>query len=81
LHSSKLDYCLKTTGNCLKKMKVKKEGEEIARFAKDYYNDALYYSKSDPETALEAVAYSHGFIDAGVLLSLIEIKGYHLKVK
>jgi hypothetical protein len=81
LPSSKLDYCLKITGDCLKRMKVKKGGEELARFAKDYYNDALYYKEKDPETALEAVAYAHGFIDAGVLCGLIGIEGYHLKVK
>jgi len=77
----KLSCCLEITGNCLKQLKVKKGGEILARFAKDYYNDALYYKEKDPETALEAVAYAHGFIDAGILCGLLDIKDYHLKVK
>ena len=76
----KLEYCLKVTGECLEKAKIKDErGDRLFKFAKDYYNDALYYKKRDPATALEAVAYSHGFIDAGVLTGLIEIEGYHLR--
>ena len=77
----KLSCCLEITGGCLKGLKVKKGGEILAKFAKDYYNDALYYRERDPETALEAVAYAHGFIDAGILCGLLDIKDYHLKVK
>jgi hypothetical protein len=77
----KLEYCLAMTGECLKKVKVKKGGEILVKFAKDYYNDAVYYKEIDRETALEAVAYAHGFIDAGILLGLLDIRDYHLKVK
>jgi hypothetical protein len=77
----KLECCLEITGGCLKTLKVKKGGEILAKFAKDYYNDALYYKERDPETALEAVAYAHGFIDAGILAGLLDIRDYHLKVK
>ena len=78
----KLERCMKITGNCLGKAVAKnKNGEELLRFARDYYKDAEYYSSKDPETALEAVSYAHGFIDAGVLLGLIEIPDYHLKAK
>jgi len=79
--SDKLDCCLAITRECLEKLKVKKGGEILAKFAKDYYNDALYYKETDPETALEAVSYAHGFIDAGILAGLLDIKEYHLKVK
>lgn len=78
---NKLSCCLEITGNCLKQLKVKRGGEILAKFARDYYNDALYYKEKDPETALEAVAYAHGFIDAGILAGLLDIKEYHLKGK
>jgi hypothetical protein len=75
----KLEYCMKTTSDCLKKAKVKTEqGKELMKWANNYYNDAVHYSKSDPETALEAVSYAHGFIDSGVLLGHLEIEGYHI---
>jgi len=77
----KLSCCIEITGGCLKKLKVRKGGEMLAKFAKDYYNDALYYKDRDPETALEAVAYAHGFIDAGIIAGLLDIKDYHLKGK
>jgi hypothetical protein len=78
--NDKLQYCMKATNDCLSKMKVVDENGEILRkFAQDYYNDAVHYLFKDPETALEAVAYAHGFIDAGVLLGYLEIPGYHLK--
>lgn len=76
----KLEFCLKETEKCLKKLKVKdKKADILIKFAKDYYNDAVYYKEKDPATSLEAAAYAHGFIDAAVLLGLIEIKDYHLK--
>lgn len=78
----KLERCMEITKSCLEKAVTKNEnGEELLRFAKDYYKDAEYYSSKDPETALEAVSYAHGFIDAGVLLGFIEIPDYHLKAK
>lgn len=75
----KLGDCLGVTKKCLEKVKVKnKKGAILLKFAADYYEDAAYYEKRDPATALEAVAYAHGFIDAGVLLGLLEIRGHHL---
>ena len=71
----KLEYCMKTTNDCLRKLKVlDPRAEPLLKFARDYYNDAVYYASKDPETAIEAAAYAHGFIDACVLLGFIEIK-------
>jgi hypothetical protein len=76
----KLEFCLKKTKECLEKAKMRDDSAApLMQFARDYYNDALYYREKDPETALEAAAYAHGFIDAAVLLGLIEIPDYHLK--
>lgn len=75
----KLHYCMETTQSCLSKLKLKDaKGGILKKFAEDYYSDAVHYMDKDPETALEAVAYAHGFIDAGVLLGYFEIPGYHL---
>lgn len=77
----KYEYCRKITEACIRKAEVlDASGETLMRWAKDYYKDAAYYSvKGDNETALEAVAYAHGFIDAGVLLGHIRIDAYHLE--
>ncbi len=76
----KLDYCLQKTRECLERAQMRDDSAaQLMQFARDYYKDALYYQRTDPETALEAVAYAHGFIDAAVLLGLIEIEGYHLE--
>lgn len=75
----KLGFCLKITKDCLGKAKATGDGKILLKFATDYFNDALYYENKDSETALEAVAYAHGFIDAGVLLGLIKIPKYHLQ--
>jgi hypothetical protein len=78
--SKKLEFCLRKTKECLDSLSVTDaRAEPLLRFARDYYGDALHYRESDPETALEAVAYAHGFIDAAVLLGFAEIKGYHLQ--
>ena len=75
----KLDLCIKTTKDCLEKLRIKnKKAEVLLKFARDYYNDAVYFKEKDQETALEAVSYAHGFIDACILLGWAEIKGYHL---
>jgi len=80
---NKYEYCEKITKDCLEKVEVLDDkGQTLLKFAKDYYNDALHYKeKDDEETALEAVAYAHGFIDAGVLLGHLKIEGYHLDKK
>ncbi|MEM0372502.1 MAG: DUF357 domain-containing protein [archaeon] len=79
----KFDYCRKITEECIRKAEALDEnGKTLLKWAKDYYNDAAYYSaKGDSETALEAVAYAHGFIDAGVLLGHLRIDNYHLEKK
>ena len=78
---NKYEYCRGITADCLEKIEVLDEkGQILLKFAKDYYNDALHYKEQgDEETALEAVAYAHGFIDAGVLLGHFKIEGYHLE--
>lgn len=76
----KLEDCIKVTSRCLEKAKAKNgKGRLLLKWATDYYKDSLYYSSKDPETALEAVSYAHGFIDSGVLLGHLEIPDYHLK--
>ena len=77
----KLEFCISETDLCLRSLVVKDPRAEILiKFARDYFSDALHYRKKEVyDTALEATAYAHGFIDAGVLLGLIEIPGYHLE--
>lgn len=54
-------------------------GDTYLQFAKDYIADAKHYAKTeDFATALEAIAYAHGFIDAGVLAGYFKIDDYHL---
>ena len=79
--NEKYEYCLGITKKALKDVKAAdKQGELLLKWAKDYYKDAEYYSsKKDSNTALEAIAYAHGFIDAGVLLGHLKIKDYHLE--
>ncbi|MFH0986688.1 MAG: DUF357 domain-containing protein [Candidatus Micrarchaeota archaeon] len=77
----KIRYCMKITGDCLGKAEaLDKQGALLMNWAKSYFSDAEFYlEKKDKETALEAVAYAHGFIDSGVLLGHIKIKGYYLE--
>jgi len=77
----KYEFCMKVTADCLSKALVLDEkGEILIKWAKDYYSDAEYYfSQGDENTALEAIAYAHGFIDSGVLLGHLKINGYHLE--
>ncbi|MCD6414718.1 MAG: DUF357 domain-containing protein [Candidatus Diapherotrites archaeon] len=79
----KYTQCLAYTEEALGKLKVVSDSlasEALLKFARDYYNDAKHYAeKGNYTTALEAVAYAHGFIDAGVLSGYFKIKGYHLK--
>jgi len=76
----KTKYCMSITKEALDKAVVVDEaGELLLKWAKDYYKDAEYYIEKDKATALEAVSYAHGFIDAGVLLGHLKIKNYHLE--
>ena len=77
----KYEYCLSITENAISNLKVVDEEKAnlLLKWVNDYKRDAEYYAeKGDYTTALEAIAYAHGFIDSCVLLGLIEIKGYHL---
>jgi len=79
----KYSVCLKITSDALGKLKVVEDNEKsriFLKFANDYYSDAVYYAnKGEYATALEAIAYAHGFIDAGVLCGFFKIDGYHLE--
>jgi hypothetical protein len=77
----KLEFCLSETKEALKNLKViDKNANILLKFCKDYHKDALHYKETgDRESALGCAEYAHGFIDAGVLLGLIEIPEYHLK--
>ncbi len=79
----KYELCLRITSEALEKLELIKDTElarTLLKFAKDYYEDAKHYaSKGQYATALEAIAYAHGFVDAGVLSGLFHIPGYHLK--
>lgn len=70
---------MEITARCLREARADECGEVLLRFARDYFSDAQYYAEKDAETALEAVSYAHGLLDAGVLLGHIRIPGYHLK--
>ncbi|MEM4222218.1 MAG: DUF357 domain-containing protein [archaeon] len=81
----KMEKCMVITEKALKNAKPLDDfGKIILKFAKDYFEDSKYYqakSSEDPKhsiTALEAVSYAHGLLDAGVLSGHISIKNYHL---
>lgn len=79
----KYEQCLRITQEALEKLEVKEQcclSQTYLEKTKNYIHDAKYYAKEgDYVTALEAIAYAHGFIDAGVLAGLFHIRGYHLK--
>ena len=72
---------MKITENCINKLELLDEkGKILQEWINNYYKDALHYAeKGDFVTALEAIAYAHGFIDSGVLLGLFKIENYHLE--
>ena len=78
----KYEMCLRITGEAMEKLEVANKGQvsdTFLQFARDYITDAKHYAeKGDYATALEAIAYAHGFIDAGVLAGYFRIDGYHL---
>jgi len=79
----KYEFCLEITTDAMTKLKVVRDdsvSREFLQFINDYTKDAKHYAaKGDYATALEAIAYAHGFIDAGVLAGYFKIKGYHLE--
>ena len=47
--------------------------EDFIAMARAYIEDARHFrSRGDPERALAAVSYAHGWIDAGVRLGLLD---------
>jgi len=77
---SKLERCMEITEEALEKSKaIDEEGKKLMEFINNYYKDAKYYkSKGEKETALEAISYAHGILDAGVLLKHIKTSNYIL---
>ncbi|MCD6522364.1 MAG: DUF357 domain-containing protein [Candidatus Diapherotrites archaeon] len=83
MSKEKYELCLRITSDALDKLQVIKD-TELARayleFANNYFDDAKHFAeKGEYDNALEAIAYAHGFIDAGVLAGLFRINGYHLE--
>ncbi|MCD4740817.1 DUF357 domain-containing protein [archaeon] len=79
----KYEQCLRITSEALDQLEVKQKNrvsDAYLEFTKNYIHDAKHYAlKGDYVTALEAIAYAHGFIDAGVLAGFFKIEEYHLK--
>ncbi len=78
----KYEICKKITEDALSKLES--DNSELANtyldFIHRYVSDAEYYAKKNMyATALEAIAYAHGFIDAGVIAGVFKIPGYHLE--
>ncbi len=82
MSKKKYELCLRITSEARKALEVVQQNqvsETYLQFADDYITDANHYAeKGDYATALEAIAYAHGFIDAGVLAGYFKIEGYHL---
>ncbi len=82
MSQEKYELCLRITGEAMEKLRQVEKGQvsgTFLQFARDYIADAKHYAEQgDYATALEAIAYAHGFIDAGVLAGYFEIEGYHL---
>ena len=83
MSKKKYEFCLKITTDAMAQLTVAKNdsvSREFLQFINDYTADAKHYAaKGDYATALEAIAYAHGFIDAGVLAGYFRIPGYHLE--
>lgn len=78
----KLERCMEITEKCINKAKINNEkGERLMEFAENYAEDAEHYKDEEPETALEAISYAHGFLDSGVILGHITIPDYQLEEK
>ena len=53
--------------------------EEFLSVAKNYFKDAKHFhEKGDSVTAFAALNYAHGWLDAGVKLSLFKVKNSKL---
>jgi len=50
--------------------------DDVLAMARAYLADAEHFSeRGDPERALAAVSYAHGWLDAGVRLGLLDGRG------
>ena len=50
--------------------------DDVLAMARAYLADAQHFSETgDPERALAAVSYAHGWLDAGVRLGLLDGRG------
>lgn len=82
MSKEKYELCFRITREAIQNLEVVKKNKiskTFLRFARDYIADAEHYAKQgDYATALEAIAYAHGFIDAGVLAGYFKINEYHL---
>ena len=66
----------KAKGVCLNLDQVAKEFLDVA---KNYFDDAKHFhKKGDEVTAFAALNYAHGWLDAGVKLSLFKVKNTKL---
>ncbi|MBS3171405.1 DUF357 domain-containing protein [Candidatus Woesearchaeota archaeon] len=55
------------------KVKLDKAREKILDMAKRYIDDAHYFKKKgDIVTAISALSYAHGLLDAGALLGIFD---------
>ncbi len=76
---AKLAKYFKVTGAALKKAKAGKKDAELANqfldMAQRYYSDAKYFKeKGDYVTAFAALNYAHGWLDAGAVAKLFDVK-------
>lgn len=68
----RIEKYLKSTGEVLRKIDLREDKAlPVLRRAEEYYNDAKYYVESgDLITALAAICYAEGLLDALRLLEL-----------
>jgi len=84
ISEEKLEKYFTITGKALKKVKIAEEkkinwkakAEDFLDMAQRYYDDAKYFeSKDDKVNAFAALAYAHGWLDAGARLGLFDVDG------
>jgi len=76
----KLSKYFAVTGKAIEKVKITekdpKMGEDFFDMAKRYYSDAEYFrEEGDYVNAFAAVAYAHGWLDAGARSGLFDVGG------
>lgn len=82
LKASLIANCMAKTDAAIDKLEVsvprrshlRNVAEDYLAMAKDYRNDADYFlNQGKGDLALEAVAYAHGWLDAGARLGLFDV--------